>query len=140
MPLMFKHILVAYDGSDASERAFRVAVALARAFGGRVRVVSVCELPPSPLDALPVVAEDERAWAGQALAELARSVPASDCAVDSELAFGIPAKVLLDQAVEHAVDHIVIGRTGKGGIARLLLGSVSRDVAGRAKVGVTLVP
>ena len=137
---MFQHILVAYDGSDVSERAFRVAVALAHAFGGRVRVVSVCELPPSPLDALPVVIEDERTWVENALANLVRSVPPSECAVDSELTFGIPAKILLDQAVAHAVDHIVMGRTGKGGVARLLLGSVSRDVTSRAKVGITLVP
>jgi nucleotide-binding universal stress UspA family protein len=137
---MFQHILVAYDGSDVAERAFRVAVALAHAFNGRVRVVSVCELPPSPLDALPVVIEDERAWIENALADLVRSVPASECAVDSEVAFGIPAKILLDQAAMHAVDHIVLGRTGKGGVARLLLGSVSRDVTSRTKVGVTLVP
>ena len=137
---MFQHILVAYDGSEVAERAFRVAVALAHAFNGRVRVVSVCELPPSPLDALPVAIEDERTWIENGLADLVRSVPASECAVDSEVAFGIPAKVLLDQAVMHAVDHIVLGRTGKGGVARLLLGSVSRDVASRAKVGVTLVP
>lgn len=137
---MFQHILVAYDGSDVSERAFRVAVALARAFNGRIRVVAVCELPPTPLDALPVVIEDERSWVENALAGLVRSVPPSECSVDSEVAVGVPARVLLDQAATHAVDHIVLGRTGKGGIARLLLGSVSRDVASAAKVGVTLIP
>ena len=137
---MFQHILVAYDGSDASERAFRVAVALARAFKGRLRVVAVCELPASPLDAVPVVVEDQRTWTENALAGLVRSVPPEECAIDSEVGFGVPAKVLLDQAAAHAVDHIVLGRTGKGGIARFLLGSVSRDVSGAAKVGVTLVP
>jgi len=137
---MFQHILVAYDGSEVSERAFRTAVALAQAFSGRVRVVSVCEVPPAPLDALPVAIEDERAWIENALAGLVRSVPASECAVDSELAFGVPANALLDQASMHAVDHIVLGRTGKGAVQRLLLGSVSRDIVTRSKVGVTLVP
>ena len=137
---MFQHILVAYDGSDVSERAFRVAVDLARAFNGRVLVVAVIELPPSPLDALPVVVEDERTWVTNALATLVRSVSAADCPVDSELAFGVPQNVLLDRATAHAVDHIVLGRTGKGALQRFLLGSVSRDIVIRAKVGVTLVP
>jgi nucleotide-binding universal stress UspA family protein len=52
----------------------------------------------------------------------------------------MPAQVLLEQAESHAVDHIVLGRTGKGAVQRLLLGSVSRDVSSRANVGVTLVP
>ncbi len=137
---MFHHLLVAYDGSDVSKRAFDVAVELARAFKGRLRVVSVIALPPSPLDALPVVVEDERTWTANALAALVRSVPPSTCAIDSEVVFGAPASALLEQAAAHGVDHIVLGRTGKGAVQRLLLGSVSRDVASGARVGVTLVP
>lgn len=137
---MFQHLLVAYDGSEASERAFRFAVDLAHAFKGRVLVVSVIELPLSQLDALPVVVEDERTWVTNALAALVRTVPAGHCPVDSELAFGKPANALLEQVALHDVDHIVLGRTGKGAVQRLLLGSVSRQVVDRAKVGVTLVP
>jgi nucleotide-binding universal stress UspA family protein len=137
---VFQHILVAYDGSDVSERAFRVAVELARAFKGRVRVVSVIAIPPAPLDALPVVIEDERTWVANKLAALVGSVLPTTCAVDSAVAFGAPASALLEQATLHDVDHIVIGRTGKGALQRLLLGSVSRDIASRANIGLTLVP
>lgn len=137
---MFQHLLVAYDGSEVSKRAFDVAVELARAFKGRVRVVSVIELPPSTLDAMPVVVEDERTWVVNAVAALLRSVPAGICAIESEIVCGAPASALLEQAAFHSVDHIVLGRTGKGAVQRWLLGSVSRDIVSRAKVGVTLVP
>ena len=136
---MFKTILAASDGSAVSEPAFRAAVDLAHAFGGRVRVLSVIPLPASPLDAMPIAAEDERAWVENALADLVRSVPADRCPVESELAFGIPAAVVLDRAAGCGADHIVLGRTGKGAVQRFLLGCVSREVVDRAKIGVTLV-
>lgn len=132
---MFKNVLAAYDGSEVSARAFRVAVDLAHAFGGRVRVVLVIALPP--IDALPVASEDERARAADALAELVRSSP-KEVPVESEIAFGVPAAVLLERA-GHGVDHVVLGRTGKGAVHRFLLGSVSRELVSRATTSITLV-
>jgi nucleotide-binding universal stress UspA family protein len=137
---VFQHILIAYDGSKASERAFHVAVALAGAFKGRVRVVSVIGLPAAPIEAAPVVIEDQSAWIADALATLVSSVSRTTCPVDSEVAYGPPSDALLELAATHAVDHIVLGRTGKGAVERMLLGSVSHDIVHRAKVGVTLVP
>lgn len=136
---MFRHLLAAYDGSEMSERAFRTAVELARAFGGRVHLVAVVELPASAFDMLPVTGEDERIRLEAELEALVRSVPEGWCPIDSEVAYGIPTSVLLDRAAVHGVDHIVLGRTGKGAMQRLLLGSVSRDIVGMAKIGVTLV-
>lgn len=136
---MFRHLLAAYDGSEVSERAFRTAVELARAFGGRVRVVAVLELPVSALDVPPVAGDDERIRLEAELEALVRSVPTEWCPIDSEVAYGIPTVVLLDRAARHGVDHMVLGRTGKGAMQRLLIGSVSRDIVGLAKTGVTLV-
>ena len=136
---MFHHLLAAYDGSEVSERAFRVAVELARAFGGRVRVVAVIELPVSAFDVLPMATEEEQIRLDAELEALVNSVPAGWCAIDREIAYGIPTAVLLDRAARHGVDHMVLGRTGKGAMQRLLLGSVSRDIVGSAKTGVTLV-
>lgn len=136
---MFRNILAAYDGSDASERAFRVAVELAHAFAGRVHVVAVVELPISTLDVLPMIVEDEQRQLESALDVLVHSVPAQHCPIDREIACGLPTSMLLDRAAAHGVDHIVLGRTGKGAVRRLLLGSVSRDIVSLAKIGVTLV-
>jgi nucleotide-binding universal stress UspA family protein len=47
--------------------------------------------------------------------------------------------VLLSQVQQHDIDHIVIGHTARGALARWLLGSVSGDVLARAHVPVTVV-
>ncbi|CAM5394971.1 universal stress protein [Rhodanobacter lindaniclasticus] len=59
--------------------------------------------------------------------------------VDVELTHGSPGDVLLSQVDEHNVDHIVIGHTERGALARWLLGSVSSNVLARAHVPVTIV-
>lgn len=135
---MFEHILAGHDGSVVSDRAFRVAVALASAFHGRVRLVGVVEIPP--VDALALALDDERSVVEASLRRLVASLQQPACPVDVEVACGAPPSVLLEQARVHAVDHIVLGRTGKGAIGQLLVGSVSREVTRRACVGITLVP
>jgi nucleotide-binding universal stress UspA family protein len=41
-------------------------------------------------------------------------------------------------AEDHGVDHIVVGSHGRSGVSRLLISSVSRDVADRAHCPVTI--
>lgn len=138
---MFGNILVGYDGSEVSARAFRAAVDLAAAFGGRVRVVSVISVPASPLgNVVPVAFEDEQSWVANGLADLVRSVPEGRCAIETDIVFGAPAAALLDVVADRAIDHIVVGRTGKGRVARALLGSVSREIVDRARVAVSVIP
>jgi len=60
--------------------------------------------------------------------------------IDVEVTHGSPGDVLLSQVGQHGVDHIVIGHTERGTLARWLLGSVSSDVLARAHVPVTVVP
>jgi nucleotide-binding universal stress UspA family protein len=59
--------------------------------------------------------------------------------VDVEVTHGSPGDVLLSQVQQHDIDHIVIGHTERGALARWLLGSVSSDVLSRAHVPVTVV-
>jgi nucleotide-binding universal stress UspA family protein len=66
-------------------------------------------------------------------------VPDAAALVDVELIHGSPGDVLLSQVDQHAVDHIVIGHTERGALARWLLCSVSENVLARAHVPVTVV-
>lgn len=52
---------------------------------------------------------------------------------------GDPARVIVEYASEHDVDHILMGSQGRDGIARILLGSVAETVARRAPTPVTVV-
>ena len=137
---MFSNILVGYDGSKPADRAFRAALDLARAFSGRVRVVSVIALPSIQPDlGCELAIETERDWATNGLADLARSASGT-VPVETDIGYGNPADVLLETAAAHGCDHIVVGRTGKGAVQRLLVGSVSSALAHRASVSLTLVP
>jgi nucleotide-binding universal stress UspA family protein len=137
---MVKYSLVGYDGSDAARRAFQFAVDLARCGHGRVRVVSVLQVTEGGADACALMMADSGSRRAQELLdELAAIVPDAAALVDVELIHGSPGDVLLSQVDQHAVDHIVIGHTERGALARWLLGSVSENVLARAQVPVTVV-
>lgn len=137
---MFKYSLVGYDGSDTSRRAFDLAMSLARACHGRVRVVSVLQVTEAGSDACALMMADSgTARARELLDELKTLQPDTDVLVDVELTHGSPGDVLIGQVEQHGCDHIVIGHTERGALARWLLGSVSGDVLARAHVPVTVV-
>lgn len=137
---MVKHSLVGYDGSDVSRRAFQFAIDLARCGGGRVRVVSVLQVAEGGADVSALMMADTSAQrARELLQELTSIVADADRMVDVELAYGSPGDVLLSQVEPHGIDHIVIGHTERGALARWLLGSVSGNVLASAHVPVTVV-
>ncbi|KZC17371.1 universal stress protein UspA [Rhodanobacter sp. FW510-R12] len=137
---MLKYSLVGYDGSKSSQRAFRLAVALARACGGRVRAVSVLRVVEGGADLCALMMTDSGTQRVQELRdELAALAPDAADLVDLEVVHGSPGDVLLSQVEQHGVDHIVIGHTERGALARWLLGSVSGNVLARAHVPVTVV-
>ena len=137
---MVKYSLVGYDGSDASRRAFQFAIELARCAHGRVRVVSVLQVTEGGADACALMMADSGTRRVQELLEeLQAMVPDAASLVDVELIHGSPGDVLLSQIEQHGIDHIVIGHTERGALARWLLGSVSGNVLARAHVPVTVV-
>jgi nucleotide-binding universal stress UspA family protein len=137
---MVKYSLVGYDGSDASRRAFEFAMDLARCNGGRVRVVSVLQVTEGGADTAALMMTDSGTRRVQELLdELATIAPEATSMVDAELVYGSPGDVLLGQVAQHHIDHIVIGHTERGALARWLLGSVSNNVLARSHVPVTVV-
>lgn len=137
---MVRYSLVGYDGSETSQRAVRFALDLARASQGKVRVVSVLQVSSGGADTCALMMTDSPE---QRLAELWQELRSIDAEaeqwIDLELTHGSPGDVLLNQVRQHAIDHVVIGHTGRGTLARWLLGSVSDDVLSGAHVPVTVV-
>ena len=137
---MLKYALVGYDGSPSSQRAFRLAVELARLCGGRVRVVSVLQVVEGGSEACTLMMADSGARRAQELLdELVAMEPDAASMIDVDLVHGSPGDALLNQVQQHGIDHIVIGHTERGALARWLLGSDSGDVLARAHVPVTVV-
>lgn len=137
---MIKYSLVGYDGSESSRRAFQFAIELARCGGGRVRVVTVLPVIEGGADAIALMMTDNGAQRSRELLDELRALARdTDTLVDIELTHGSPGDVLLAQVQQHGIDHVAIGHTERGALARWLLGSVSSDVLSRAHVPVTVV-
>lgn len=137
---MVKYSLVGYDGSLEARKAFEFAVDMARCSGGRVRVVSVLQVTEGSGESVAMLMADTGAQRSQALLdELSEIVADAPDMVDVELINGSPGDVLMKQVEKYGIDHVVIGHTARGALARWLLGSVTKDVMSNAHVPVTVV-
>lgn len=130
---MYKHMLIAFDGSELAERALRQGLELAKAVGAKATALYVT-MPWSSIAVGEVAVmfppEEYEANAKSAAelqlkkaAEAAKSLGvACDVLHRSE---SQPYKAIVDTAAERGCDLIVMGSHGRRGIAGLLLGSVA---------------
>jgi len=144
-------ILVAVDGSDASDSAVAVAVELATALAARLLVIHVVHdstLVPVPMG---VMAQVEGAYITarevmeSAAAELTGTAAglaerSGVTAVEQLIRFGPPARTIVDTADAEEVDLIVMGRRGLSDFSGLILGSVTHKVGHLAAQPVMTVP
>ena len=133
---MYRKILVGYDGSKASRKAFDTACDLAAKDGAELYVLSVAR-PPDVGDDVETeaVIENSRRYHRGLLAELRTAVSGKGIKTHFEVGVGHPAEQIIYDADRHEVDLIVVGDRGRSKFTRLLLGSVSKQVvqyAGRA--------
>jgi nucleotide-binding universal stress UspA family protein len=142
----FGTILVATDGSDDSDAAVEAALDLAHDTSGRLLVLSV--VPEGSATA----GDGADASAPEADRDDQVVVDATDRAndvVDHAVEWGLeatplvwegePAEAILAAATSEGADIIVIGSSGKSGVGRMLMGSVTDDVVRRAAVPVMVV-
>jgi nucleotide-binding universal stress UspA family protein len=137
-------IVVGVDDSPGARTALAWAVTEARATGARLRVVHAYEVDIAWIEGdnpdIPRWQELARERAEDLLDAMASEVIelSERDQVDLSAIRGTAAEVLDHQAAE--ADLLVVGSRGRGGFARLLLGSVSQRVAERASCPVVIVP
>ena len=129
-------IVVGVDGSLSSQQALRWAARQARLTGGVVHAVSVWDYPTGAL-----VLEDID-WFGITSKTLEDAVTASLQPDEAErvqrvVLRGYPVRVLLDAAAD--AELLVVGSRGRGGMAGILLGSVSQHVVTHARCPVVVM-
>ena len=140
---MFSHILLAYDGSEPSQRAASLAGRLAREQQppALVRVVVAVD-PVSANLGEPNFSRlaAERTLKGQDLLLEARGLVGAGLDVHEELLFGPPAAEILGVAEVRDCDLVVMGARGQGGLRNLLFGSQAQKVLGQARCPVLVIP
>lgn len=140
----YKHILVAYDGSELAQKALEQAVSL-------VRANPVTQLTVLYAFHLPSIVVGAAYYAGSAIADKeyyeyaeetldkARKVVAELPYTGVEMREGFPIDTILETAEEKGCDLIVMGSRGLSGLKELVLGSVSHAVVQKAKMPVLIV-
>ena len=136
-----KKILMAHDGSKASDRAFKKALQIAEAFQAKVTVISV--IPELYLTELMEMDRrrilDSLAAEAKKMMEAIKKKTKDTVSVKTILDQGDPAEKVLELAEKMKVDLIVTGSHGRHGAQRFLLGSVSSKIVDHADCDVLVV-
>lgn len=140
-------ILLASDGSEEAELAFKTAIDLTDNTNSELHVVTVggveyrhgYDIPESGDLLQETFAAIERE-AQEILDEQVKKVEeARGTVTEAHLRMGRPAKEIVHLGEEIGVGLIIIGSRGRGGIRRALLGSVSDSVIRHAHCPVLVV-
>ena len=141
MKIELKRILVAIDFSEESRAAMKVGMALAGQVGAALHLLHVLEVIAG---AEPLSRPIEARLAIEATAsdELGRMLsPAEQTRFRAALAveWGSPFDEIIRYARSRNIDLITMGTHGRGGVRRLVIGSVAENVVRHASCAVLTV-
>ncbi|MGB2636225.1 MAG: universal stress protein [Candidatus Acidiferrum sp.] len=138
--LALRKVLFATDFSSCSETALRYSLGLSRRYDAILYMVSVVSAEVTydaqPPDALYLRHSAENKLAKLADAELFQGIKHLELV---EEGFGSVSRVLLELIERLHIDLIVLGTHGRGGIKKLVLGSVAEEIINRAPCAVLTV-
>jgi nucleotide-binding universal stress UspA family protein len=136
-----ERVLLSTDGSEHSEGAVREAIKLAKKCGSKLTALSVIDTNPE-FDALaPQIMEKKGKEARQNLEAVQARAGKEGVLCDISVREGEDSyKYIVDEAVKNKSTMIVMGRRGRTGLKRLMMGSVTARVIGHAPCNVLVVP
>jgi nucleotide-binding universal stress UspA family protein len=136
-----KKILVAHDGSKASDKALLEAAAIAQKFGADLVIIAVV-----PNLCFSEIGVDCDTVTGLYRAEIQGSMKGvkallHDKSITAETIIleGKPADMIVDYSKSKNISLIVVGASGKQASERVILGSVSSKVVANAPCSVLVV-
>lgn len=148
---MYSHLLVATDGSDVAQKGVDHGLALAKALGARVTLLTVTEPFPiygsasavgwvpdgGDIDAYQKSQDDA---ANQTLAKAQAAASAIGVAVDTiHVPNARPAEAIVETAQAKGCNLIVMASHGRRGLGRILLGSQTAEVVSHSPLPVLVV-
>lgn len=138
---MYRHILIATDGSQVGQKAIEQGLEVAKAFKAKVTIIKVTEmwsaLDVAGRDALSRIETYEKAAKDAAKEILDKaSADAKAAGVSCEtlhIADRVPADGIVATADSKNCDLIVMGSHGRRGFSKMLLGSQAQNVLTHTK-------
>lgn len=147
---MYKHILIPTDGSELASRGLEHGLALARALGAKVTVLTVMEPLDGRIahDALTAGVRDPVGRYEQSIDQIMKlrfaevEKRAAEHGVKVDLTHELdehPAEAIVRSAKLHQCDLIVMSSHGRRGVKRFLLGSQAAEVVSTSTIPVLVV-
>lgn len=147
---MAEKILLATDNSEQAEKAGEEALSMANLSSADIIVLYVIDA--YYLDALPQQDLRDQLYkqlmeeGKEAVEKFEKRIEEEQCAgrcknvnLITQIKEGKPADVILKTAEEEGVDQIIIGKSGKHGIEKFLLGSTADRVVRGSKIPVNVI-
>jgi nucleotide-binding universal stress UspA family protein len=144
---MYRHILIATDGSALAERAVSHGLSLAKSVGAKVIALTVeapfnvYDVPESRVrqmsEAFAQHAEQARQHAAGVLDRVAEAAKAAGVPCETvQVEHVHPYQAIITTAKDKGCDVIVMASHGRSGISAVLLGSVTNKVLTHTKIPV----
>lgn len=131
-------VMIATDGSEYSAGAIRTGLALAQARGARLTGFSVSIYNPEYSTLVPNLGEEAEKRARQALQGFIEA--AGESAATLTVEASDPAQGIVEGSRQANADVIIMGRRGKRGMARMMVGDATVKVIGQADCAVLVCP
>ncbi len=139
---MLSKLLIAFDGSEQSYRAFDFALNMYRICGAspEITVLSVAQ-PPEPEGMVKMGSFFESASKlyEHLFKGLRDKASKENLEIQTEVIVGHPAHEIIKYATERKIDIIIVGQRGRSKVEKWLLGSVSKRISTHAPCTVAIV-
>jgi len=136
-----ENLLLSTDGSEFSDGAVREAISLAKTCSSRLFAVSVVETNPEYETMAPQLVEKEIEKARSLLDAVRERASKENVNCETIVRQGENSyRYVVEEAAKRHAEMIIMGRRGRTGLKRLMMGSVTAKVIGHAPCNVLVVP
>lgn len=134
-------LLLATDGSQFGEGAIREAIQLAKKCSSKLSAISVIETNPEYATIAPQLLEKAEKAAREHLESVKAQAKKEGVDITTSILEGEDSyNYISEEAAKNKISMIIMGRRGKTGLKRLVMGSTTARVIGHAPCNVLVVP
>jgi nucleotide-binding universal stress UspA family protein len=136
-----ERLLLATDGSEFSEGAIREAIGLAKRCGSKLSAMMVIESNPEYSGIAPQLVEKAEKAAREHLEAVKARAKLEGVSLDSIVREGEDSyNYIAEEATKNRSTMLIMGRRGRKGLKRLVMGSTTARVIGHSPCSVLVVP
>ncbi len=139
-----RRVVIGLDGSEHAATALKWAVRLAKGMGCEITAVHAIDIPPLYSAPYGVPVRYDQEWQAAMREEFegtwCKPLKASGVRYHTVMEVGRAASIIAGVADRENADVVVVGRRGRGGLAEMMLGSVSHELALHCKRPLLVIP